>query len=66
MKRVIAAGKIFDFLALPAPAVYAVIAVNTRQNGIVNAGRYRTKNIPTAGAILKEDDTPEKQITFDM
>ena len=35
-------------------------------SGIVNASRYRSKNIPTAGAILKEEDSPEKQISFDM
>lgn len=36
------------------------------QSGIVNAGRYRCKTIPTAGAILKEEDSLEKQISFDM
>ena len=36
------------------------------ESGIVNQSRYRSKNIPTAGAILKEEDAPEKQITFDM
>ncbi|MBQ4641197.1 MAG: topoisomerase IV [Oscillospiraceae bacterium] len=35
-------------------------------SGIVNAGRYRNKTIPTAGAILKEEDSPDKQISFDM
>ena len=35
-------------------------------SGIVNASRYRNKTIPTAGAILKEEDSPEKQISFDM
>ena len=35
-------------------------------SGIVNAGRYRNKTIPTAGALLKEEDAPEKQISFDM
>ena len=34
--------------------------------GIVNAGRYRSKTIPTAGAILKEEDISEKQISFDV
>ena len=33
---------------------------------IVNAGRYMNKNIPSAGAILKEEDSVEKQISFDM
>ena len=36
------------------------------QSGIVNQSRYRSKNIPTAGAVLKEEDSPEKQITFEM
>ncbi len=35
-------------------------------SGIVNASRYRNKTIPTAGAILKEEDAPDKQISFDM
>ncbi len=36
------------------------------ESGITNPGRYRNKNIPTAGALLKEDDTPEKQISFEV
>jgi len=35
-------------------------------SGITNASRYRNKNIPTAGALLKETDTQEKQISFDI
>ena len=35
-------------------------------SGIVNAGRYRSRNLPTAGALLKEEDAPEKQISFEM
>ena len=35
-------------------------------SGIVNQSRYRSKTIPAAGAILKEEDSPEKQITFDV
>ena len=35
------------------------------ESGIVNVSRYRSRNIPTAGALLKEDDVPEKQISFD-
>ena len=41
-------------------------AVLLEESGIVNASRYRTKNLPTAGALLKEEDSPEKQISFDM
>lgn len=36
------------------------------ESGIVNASRYRNKTIPTAGAIIKEEDSPDKQISFDM
>ena len=36
------------------------------ESGITNVSRYRSRNIPTAGALLKEDDTPEKQISFDV
>jgi DNA gyrase subunit A len=35
-------------------------------SGIVNASRYRNKTIPTAGALLKEEDMPEKQISFEV
>ncbi len=36
------------------------------ESGIVNASRYRTRTIPTAGALLKEEDAAEKQISFEM
>ena len=36
------------------------------QSGIVNASRYRCRNIPAAGSLLKEEDSLEKQISFDM
>ena len=35
-------------------------------SGIVNASRYRNKTIPTAGALLKEEDSPDKQIRLDI
>ena len=35
-------------------------------SGITNASRYRCRSIPAAGALLKEEDAPEKQISFDM
>ena len=41
-------------------------AVLLEGSGIVNASRYRCKTIPAAGALLKEEDSPEKQISFDM
>ena len=34
--------------------------------GITNPSRYRTRNIPSAGALLKEEDAPEKQISFEV
>ena len=30
--------------------------------GITNAARYRTRSIPAAGAILKPEDSEEKQL----
>ena len=33
---------------------------------IANASRYRCRTVPTAGAVLKEEDALEKQISFDM
>ena len=35
-------------------------------SGIVNESRYRAKTIPTAGAILKEEDSAEKQESFEV
>ena len=40
--------------------------VSLDESGIVNASRYRNKTIPTAGALLKEEDSQEKQISFDV
>ncbi len=41
-------------------------AVLLEHSGIVNVSRYRTKTIPSAGAILKEEDSPDKQTTFEV
>ena len=41
-------------------------AVLLTQSGIVNESRYRTKTIPSAGALLKEEDSVEKQQTFEV
>ncbi len=41
-------------------------AVLLESSGIVNQSRYRTKTIPSAGALLKEEDMAEKQQTFDV
>ncbi len=35
-------------------------------SGIVNLSRYRTRTIPAAGALLKEEDSPEKQQSFEV
>ena len=41
-------------------------ALPLESSGIVNQSRYRTKTIPAAGALLKSEDSPEKQITFEV
>ena len=35
-------------------------------SGIVNESRYRTKTIPSAGALLKPEDSSEKQTSFEV
>ncbi len=41
-------------------------AVRLQDSGIVNQSRYRTRTIPTAGALTKPEDAPEKQISFEV
>ena len=41
-------------------------AVTVAESGIVNLSRYRSKTIPTAGALLREEDSQEKQQTFEV
>ena len=41
-------------------------AVLLESSGIVNENRYRTKTIPSAGALLKEEDSPDKQQAFEV
>ena len=41
-------------------------ALLLEDSGIANPSRYRCRNIPTAGALLKEDDAQEKQIQFEV
>ena len=41
-------------------------AVLLSASGIVNQSRYRTKTIPSAGALLKEEDSSEKQQSFEV
>ena len=40
--------------------------LDVADSGITNESRYRTKTIPAAGALLKGDDTQEKQVKFDV
>ena len=35
-------------------------------SGITNESRYRTKTLPSAGAILREEDSAEKQQSFEV
>ena len=37
-----------------------------KDSGIVNQSRYRSRTLPTAGAPLKPEDAPEKQISFEL
>ena len=41
-------------------------AVKLEGSGIVNQSRYRSRTVPTAGAILKEEDSPDQQLGFDI
>ena len=41
-------------------------AVLLSQAGIVNESRYRTRTLPAAGALLREDDMDEKQISLEL
>ena len=41
-------------------------AVRLIDSGIVNQSRYRTRTLPNAGAVLKPEDSPEKQISFEI
>ncbi|MBR3978675.1 MAG: topoisomerase IV [Oscillospiraceae bacterium] len=36
------------------------------ESGITNVSRYRSRSIPAAGALLKEEDSLEKQASFDI
>ena len=41
-------------------------AVPLAQAGIVNESRYRTRTLPAAGALLREEDSEEKQISLEL
>ena len=40
--------------------------LSLEESGIVNASRYRTKTIPSAGSLLKPEDSPDKQTSFEV
>ena len=42
------------------------VAMEAETSGIVNLSRYRTRTLPSAGALIKEEDSPDKQIQFDV
>ena len=41
-------------------------AVVLEESGITNQSRYRTRTLPAAGVLLRPEDTPEKQTSFDI
>ena len=41
-------------------------AMRLEDSGITNPSRYRTRTIPAAGALVKEEDSLEKQISLDI
>ena len=41
-------------------------ALPVESSGMTNQSRYRSKTLPAAGALLKEEDSPEKQISFEV
>ena len=41
-------------------------AIKLTDSGVVNVSRYRNRTIPTAGALLKDDDSQQKQISFEV
>ena len=41
-------------------------ALILEESGVVNAARYRTRTIPAAGMLLKEEDTGNVQLTMEL
>ena len=39
-------------------------AVLLSESGIENIARYRTRTLPAAGALIKEEDSPDKQLSL--
>ena len=56
---------LFEILSLKKKAVVSQVQL-LKDCGIVNQSRYRSRNIPSAGAPLKEEDAQEKQISFEV
>jgi DNA gyrase subunit A len=52
-------------MSLKKKAVLSRVAL-LEDSGIVNVSRYRCRSVPTAGALLKEEDSSEKQTSFDV
>ena len=36
------------------------------ESGITNVSRYRCRSIPAAGSLVKEEDSAEKQTSFEV
>ena len=41
-------------------------AARLAESGIQDPARYRTRTIPAAGALLREGDQEEKQLTLEL
>ena len=52
-------------MSLKKKALVAAV-VPAEDSGIADQSRYRTKTLPAAGALLKPEDSPEKQIAFEL
>ena len=46
------------------PKYHLERVVPVEETGITNPARYRTRTIPAAGALVKPEDSDEKQITL--
>ena len=52
-------------MSLKKKALVAAV-VPVEDSGIADQSRYRTKTLPAAGALLKPEDSPEKQIAVEL
>ena len=46
------------------PKYHLERVVPAAETGIANPARYRTRTLPAAGALLKSEDSDDKQITL--